>query len=151
MVLSNNRANFRSMKKYLLLLLCVVALGGCKLDEAGFPKEGEVSLIGKWYNKKTDTSGGVITVNSNYTSSDYLLFGTNTVTFSMTGFGTITSKYVKNGSTLTVTSSADATDIDNYTISKLTTDSLVLVSNSTVTVNGGTPIVTITTDRYARK
>lgn len=157
MVLTNNHAIFKSMKKYLLIFIGVVVLAGCRLDEAGFPKAGQVSILGKWYNKSTTTytppqNGFLLYVNvdNNFTSSDYVQFGTNTATRSITGAGTGTFKYTYSGSTLTLTSTTDPTDIQTNTVSKLTADSLVLVSTAVVTA--GTVVNTSTiTERYARK
>jgi hypothetical protein len=146
------------MKKYLLpLVVMVIMVAGCKLDEAGFPKPGDNLILGKWYNKSTTTytppqNGNtvVVNINDNYTSSDYISFATNTVTFSMTGIGTNTFKYALAGSTLTLTSNDTPPEIETQTILKLTTDSLVLTSNGTVDA-GGTITTFTVTDRYARK
>lgn len=146
------------MKKYLLpLVVTVMMIAGCKLDEAGFPKPGENLILGKWYNKSTTTytppqNGGVAYVNvyNNYTSSDYISFSTNTVTYSMTGIGTSTAKYSVAGSTLTLTSNVTPPETETQTIAKLTADSLVLLSDATIVANGATTTSRIT-DRYARK
>lgn len=146
------------MKKYLLpLVVAVIMIAGCKLDEAGFPKPGENLILGKWYNKSTTTytppqNGGVlyVNVNNNYTSSDYISFSTNTVTYSMTGMGTSTAKYSIAGTTLTLTSNATPPETETQTIAKLTADSLVLLSDATIVANGVTTTSRIT-DRYARK
>ncbi|MEO8887261.1 MAG: hypothetical protein ABI367_14440 [Mucilaginibacter sp.] len=146
------------MKKYLVLLtIIIVFLGGCKLDEAGFPIAGSSLLIGKWYNKSTTTytppqNGGVVsfTINNNYTTSDYLLFDVGTVTASIIGLPTNTYKYVYQGSTLTLTSNVDPTNIETSTVQKLTADSLVLVSTATITINGAITLSTVT-DHYAHK
>lgn len=146
------------MKKYILpLLVAVIMFAGCKLDEAGFPKPGDNLILGKWYNKSTTTytppqNGNtvIVNINDNYTSSDYISFAANTVTFSMTGLGTSTFKYVQSGSTLTLTSPTDPTETEAQTISKLTTDSLVLISTGTIDAGGSITTFTVT-DRYARK
>lgn len=158
MVLSNNRANFRSMKKYLLLLLCVVALAGCRLDEAGFPKEGEISILGKWYNKSTTTftpAQNGVPANSytftTFTANDYISFTSNIATKSESFSDIVTPyKYTLAGSTLSLTSDAFPGEVDIQTITKLTADSLVLTSNGSAI---GGPITTtfIVTERYARK
>ena len=146
------------MKKYLLpLVVAVMMVAGCKLDDAGFPKPGENLILGKWYNKSSTTytppqNGNtvIVNINDNYTSSDYISFGSNTVTFSMTGLGNSTFKYALSGSTLTLTSNDTPPEIETQTVSKLTTDSLVLVSNGTIDA-GGTITTFTVTDRYARK
>lgn len=146
------------MKKYLLsLLVAVIMFAGCKLDEAGFPKKGENLILGKWYNKSTTTytppQNGLllsVSVDNNFTSSDYIQFSANTVTRSMTGLGTGTLNYTYSGSTLTLTSTTDPTDIQTNIVSKLTADSLVLVS--TFSLTAGTVVNTSTiTERFARK
>jgi hypothetical protein len=146
------------MKKYLQpLAIIIMMVAGCKLDEAGFPKPGENLILGKWYNKSTTTytppQNGLllsVSIDNNFTSSDYIQFSGNTVTKSMTGLGTGTLNYTISGSTLTLTSTTDPTDIETSTISKLTADSLVLVS--TFSLTAGTVVNTSTiTERFARK
>ncbi len=160
MVLFNNHANFNSMKKYLLLFISIVAIAGCKLDEAGFPKPGENIILGKWLNKSTTTytpaQNGQIAhtaIFNTFTADDYLLFKSTTVTMSQ-GFTTpamsMQYKYVVSGSNLILTSTVDPTDTETHIVQKLTADSLVLVKNISADA-GGIITTAIVTDRYARK
>ena len=139
MVLSNNRANFRSMKKYLLLLFCVVALGGCKLDEAGFPKEESAgTIIGTWLIKKQTTSGIALGIpiptntDTDFTSLDFYRFNADlSVVFSESNPVMVTNGtyvYTKTVSPQTLVLTKNGTD-NNFTVKKLTSDSLVLAAN----------------------
>ena len=144
------------MKKHLLFaLLTIAALSGCKLDDAGFGKTDSSLIIGKWYNKSTTTytpaQNGQPANSSTYvdfTANDFLSFNTNTVTMSE-GFTNTSAdyKYTLRGSTLTIT---NVNDTETETVLKLTTDSLVLVSDAQVEANGVTTVAKVT-DRYARK
>ncbi|GAB2984476.1 hypothetical protein GCM10027049_22880 [Mucilaginibacter puniceus] len=147
------------MKKYLLsLVVTVIMFAGCKLDEAGFPKKGESLILGKWYNKSTTTftpaqNGAPANTYTyaDFTANDYISFTSNNATMSESFTNSVTTfKYLVLGSTLTLTSNDNPPEIETQTITKLTTDSLVLVSNGTADAGG--PVTTFTvTDRYARK
>jgi len=158
MVLSNNRANFRSMKKYLLLFISIVVLAGCKLDEAGFPTpEAAGTITGTWFIKKQTTSGIALGIpiptntDTNFTSLDFYRFNADlSVVFSesnpvMVTNGTYVYKKTLSPSTLVLTK--NGTD-NNFTVKKLTSDSLVLASNISMPSIGTETNVII---RLARK
>jgi len=147
------------MKKYLLpLIVTVMMFAGCKLDEAGFPKGDESLILGKWYNKSTTTftptQNGIPASTYTYvdfTTNDHISFTSSGATISESFTNSVTTfKYSVSGSTLTLTSNDTPPEIETQTITKLTADSLVLVSNGTADAGG--PVTTFTvTDRYARK
>ena len=147
------------MKKYLLPLAVVVMMAaGCKLDEVGFPKADQNLILGKWYNKSSTTytpaQNGVPANTYTYTSftaNDYISFTSSTATISEGFTSSVSSfKYSVAGSSLTLTSNNTPSEIKTQNIVKLTTDSLVLLSDASVVANGITTTSKVT-DRYARK
>lgn len=147
------------MKKYLLPLVAIVIMfAGCKLDEAGFPKPGDNLILGKWYNKSSTTftpaQNGASAHSFTYvdfTVNDYISFTSSTATVSEGFTNSVRSfKYSISGTSLNLTSNDTPPETETQTITKLTADSLVLVSNGTADAGG--PVTTfIVTDRYARK
>ncbi len=136
---------------------------GCKLDEAGFPKDALTSgtITGTWFIKKQTTSGTVLgiafpaTTTTDFTATDYYRFNTDkSVVFSQSNPTTVTSGtyiYTKNGTTHTLfvdNPGADASFDNSFTIAKLTTDSLVLTTTVSVPALSTETNITL---RLARK
>lgn len=140
------------MKRFLFPFFAIVILfAGCKLDEAGFPKKEELGLIiGKWYNKSRATVNDPGNIFTGFTVNDYIIFNSNkTATASESFTNSMTTvKYSVTGSTLTITS--DAGEVETSIIKKLTTDSLILISQASISA-GGTPTTFDVIDKYARK
>lgn len=135
-------------RPFLIIILLVCIIAGCKKDEA--QKEAEVTVLGKWYVKYTNTTGGVSAgTNTSFTANDYYLFNADkTVNISQSTptavSSTLAYSYVNDASGKKITlSNADRTTI--YNVGKLTVDSLIMTS----VASGG--ITSTTTYKLARK
>jgi hypothetical protein len=134
-------------RPYLIMLLLVSIIAGCKKDET--QKEAEVTVLGKWYVKSLYSSGGVNAgTNTSFTVNDYYLFNSDkTVNISQSTpavSSALAYTYVKDTSGEKITlSNTDRTTI--YNVGKLTVDSLVMTSAA----GGG--VASSTTYRFARK
>jgi hypothetical protein len=140
------------MRKYLLILtLLGGVISGCKLDESGFQisDSNQPSITGMWF-IKVQTSFtpslpqfGTHTETS-FTAKDYYVFGTDkTVTFSSSNPSTvITGNYTYNALAKNLSFGPDIEE--NFTVTKLTTDSLALAGKASATVNNVTTFTNIT-------
>ncbi|MDB5117854.1 MAG: hypothetical protein JWQ79_3346 [Mucilaginibacter sp.] len=139
------------MKKPILILLAFVfAMAGCKLDEAGFNQNSipganntaatgttNPLLLGMWFVKSTQQRDSLSTIVYNiqtkFNASDYFLFNKdNTVNISTSYNGALSGTYSYHDATKILTMSGNG-QTNDYTVNKLTTDSLlmtVLVSAS---------------------
>jgi hypothetical protein len=146
------------MKPYLVIVAIIVsAFTGCKLDEAGFndnaPAKNE--LLGMWYIKyqrsftpSLPQLGDFIV--TDFTDKDYYKFGADNIcTFSVSNPPVIiTSNYTYDALAKKIIFGPD--DEDVFTVSKLTSDSLVVQGIASAEANGQVTITNLTI-KFARK
>ena len=130
------------MKKACLIILILTCfIAACKVDESGLPqKQTNSLLIGTWYVKTvvstepSDPNYGVYT-ESDFTNKDYFKFNSdNTATVSYSQPDTAATanySYVNNASGQKITI-GNASDLGIYIVNKLTADSLVMTTTSTI-------------------
>jgi hypothetical protein len=141
------------MKKTLLILsVLICTLAGCKLDEDGF-KQSSVNdqslLYNQWFVKTVTSFTPSIPqlgtdVETNFTTKDYYIFNKdNTYTYSLSNPGyQFSGTYSYNATAKTLSFGPDIED--QFKITKLTTDSLIIVGTGSATVNNTTTYTTIT-------
>ncbi|HEY0244239.1 MAG TPA: hypothetical protein VGC01_01640 [Mucilaginibacter sp.] len=149
------------MKKSIFILIAVViVIIGCKIDKTGIPAPtSNTTLNGTWYLKSeiiiTNFAGfaeypEIIT---NFTTKDFYKFNPDfTVNISSSDTtGTITNYYSFNttssGQTIVIGNASTPAGI-NYTVNKLTKDSLVM-NNIINEANSGINVITNTTLKFA--
>lgn len=118
------------MRRNLHIILAIGAttiIGGCKVDSSGFDQtavnNSKSLLPGMWYVKAQIISGDTV---RNFTAKDYYIFNIdNTFKYSSSyPDKLINGRYTSTYQQLSFGPDAE----DNYTISKLTTDSLIMYS-----------------------
>jgi hypothetical protein len=145
------------MKRTLHVILAIGAgiIGGCKLDNSGVDQNAANNskslLPGMWFVKTQITSRdpvfGSDTVTS-FTAKDYYIFNIdNTFKYSSSNPETVISgRYTSTYQKISFGPDAE----DNYTISKLTADSLIMYSTTSGSA-GGVVTVDKLTYKLARK
>ncbi|MES2378068.1 MAG: hypothetical protein V4553_15880 [Bacteroidota bacterium] len=117
------------MKRTLHIIFAIGAgiIGGCKLDNSGLDQSGgnnaKPLLPGMWFVKAQITSGDTI---KSFTAKDYYIFNIdNTFKYSSSyPDKLINGRYTSTSQKISFGPNTE----DNYTISKLTADSLIMYS-----------------------
>jgi hypothetical protein len=141
------------MKKTLLILTVLIyTLAGCKLDEAGFKQNsvGATSLLyNQWFIKAVVSFTPSLpqlgtTVETNLTAKDYYIFNTdNTFAYSSSNPDYyFNGTYTYDAGSKTLSFGPDIED--QFKVTKLTTDSLIMVGTASATANNTTTYTTIT-------
>jgi hypothetical protein len=153
------------MKKPILILIIsfiviTSALVGCKLDDAGFTQNSinkdNLAIVGIWYMKtmiQSDPISGTH-VDTVFTPQNYFLFTDNKITMSFYPDTVVSGRYQYNPANrkLKVGDPDNFdTDFDIWTISKLTNDSLIILSTNTASQTGGPVTVSNVTYKLSRK
>jgi hypothetical protein len=136
-------------KPYLLIILLAGIITGCKLDNSGFDQtavnNSKSLLPGMWFVKTQIISGDPVFGNdtvTSFTAKDYYIFNIdNTFKYSSSYPDTlINGRYTSTYQKISFGPDAE----DNYTISKLTADSLIMYSTISGSAGGAVTVDKLT-------